>query len=117
MELLPPDSEELQELISNDVSRRIYAVLYFARPEALDIDQIRERLELPEGNTQQHLDRRLRSLDPYFEIKRGRDGRRATYLLTRRLENVKEASGTISKRVRAYVDWTPHRVDTLSTEI
>jgi len=49
-----------------------------AHPEGLDIEQIRE---LGAIDGQQHLDRRMRDLDPLFVIKRSRDRKRTVYQL------------------------------------
>jgi hypothetical protein len=49
-----------------------------ANPAGLDIRQIRERLRL--GGTQQHLDRRVRDLDPYHVIDRVREGGKMLYV-------------------------------------
>lgn len=103
MDLPAPESEVIHRLVTNEVSRRIYAVLYAAKPQPLSIDEIRELIDLESGDIQQHLDRRLRSLDPFFDIKRGRDGRNTTYTLSSRREKVLQAAGAISKKVRAYV--------------
>lgn len=102
MKLPRPDSAEFRKLVSNSVSREIYRVLYKNRGTALGIHQIRDLLG-PSVGVQQHLDRRLRSLDPYFEIKRGRAGQATTYTLLRRRPKSLEAAGRISKQLRAYV--------------
>ena len=49
-----------------------------SHPEGLDIQQIRELGGF--GNKQQHLDRRLRDLDPLYKIDRQKDGMRTVYL-------------------------------------
>lgn len=60
------------------IAAKILAVLQRS-PEGLDIEQIRDLL--PGCGTQQHLDRRLRTLDPLFVIERRRKGRRFVYRL------------------------------------
>lgn len=102
MELPKPGSQELHHLVSNGVAREIYRVLYENQSIPLGIHQIRE-LIAPGSGIQQHLDRRLRSLDPYFVINRGRVGIETTYALSERREKALEAQGGISKTLRAWV--------------
>jgi hypothetical protein len=102
MRLPAPDSPASQKLISNAVTREIYRILYEHRGEPLGIHQIRELIG-PNVGVQQHLDRRLRDLDPYFEIERGRAGRETTYALVTRLAKPRAAEGSISKKLRAWV--------------
>lgn len=102
MELPAPDSAELDDLVTNAVTREIYRVLYESRSGALSIHEIRDQLGTSIG-IQQHLDRRLRDLDPYFEIERTRKGRDTAYRLVARLEEVRRAPGAISKRLRSWV--------------
>ena len=59
------------------LQRRILALLQ-DNPEGLDIAAIRSQLGL---TGQQHLDRRVRDLDPYYIIERIRKGRRVVYRL------------------------------------
>src|SRR4051812_36209878 len=99
MDLLKPGSDELHDLIANGVTREIYRVLYENQGIPLGIHEIREQIDGDVG-VQQHLDRRLRDLDPYFEIKRGRAGRETTYALEARREKPLEAQGGISKTLR-----------------
>ena len=78
------------------------AILQILRshPEGLDIEQIREEGQF-EG--QQHLDRRLRDLDPHYIIERSRSGRRTIYrFISARAEGEYDYA-TISKTVRAKV--------------
>lgn len=84
------------------MARGIYRVLFENQSTPLSIHDIRERLELDSG-VQQHLDRRLRQLDPYFEIARGRRGRDATYQLLRERETPLAAEGKINKTLRSRV--------------
>jgi hypothetical protein len=49
------------------------------------------------------LDRRLRDLDPYFVIERGRVGSDTTYALVSRRSEPLAAEGGISKKLRAWV--------------
>lgn len=102
MDLPAPGSTELEELVSNAVTRDIYRVLHENRPDELSIHEIRDRLGESIG-VQQHLDRRLRDLDPYFEIERTRKGRDTAYRLVNRLPEVRRAPGSISKKLRAWV--------------
>jgi hypothetical protein len=102
MDLPEPDSQELHDLVSNGVTREIYRALYENRGVPLSIHRIRELIG-PDIGVQQHLDRRLRDLDPYFQINRGRAGRETTYTLVARLDKPREAQGGISKKLRAWV--------------
>lgn len=102
MPLPRPDSPELSLLVSNEVARGIYGVLYNNQSQPLSIHEIRSLLNL-HGEVQQHLDRRLRQLDPYFEVERGRRGRDATYRLIRKREAALAPEGKISKTLRAWV--------------
>lgn len=102
MELPQPGGQELQDLISNGVTREIYRVLFESQGTPLTIHEIRDELELDVG-VQQHLDRRLRDLDPYFNIDRGKAGANTTYGLVDRREKVLKAEGGISKTLRAVV--------------
>ena len=102
MALPGPDSTRLASLVGNEVARGIYRVLYENRAKPLSIHEIRARLKLKAG-VQQHLDRRLRQLDPFFEIERGRRGRDATYRLIREREAPLAPQGKISKTLRAWV--------------
>lgn len=102
MELPAPTSGELQDLISNGVTRVIYGVLFEHQGEPLSIHQVRELIGLEVG-IQQHLDRRLRDLDPFFVIERGREGRETTYALKNRRPKALKAEGGISKKLRAWV--------------
>lgn len=103
MESLPsPDSEELRQLVKNRVSRAIYAVLYEHRDTYLTIHEIRELLG-PDIGVQQHLDRRLRDLDPHFEISRARRHGTLGYALRRRLPVKRVPEAGISKSLRAWV--------------
>lgn len=81
------------------VAQRILAVLE-KNPEGLDIDQIR-KLGGIEGH--QHLDRRLRSLDPFYKIDRIRDGKRIVYRLVGAQPEGAYEYETISKTVRAKI--------------
>lgn len=100
--LLRPGSAELQVLISNAVTREVYRVLFNSRGRPLSIHEVRKKLG-PALGVQQHLDRRLRDLDPYFEIERGRTGRDTTYVLIARRATPLAAQGSISKKLRAWV--------------
>jgi 5-methylcytosine-specific restriction endonuclease McrA len=97
-----PDSRALASLVRNEVARRVYRVLYESRGNPLDIHEIRDRLGL-KGGVHQHLDRRLRQLDPYFVIERERRGRDTTYRLVSQRAKPLVASGRISKKLRAWV--------------
>lgn len=102
MNLPEPGSAELDSFISNAVTREVYRVLYSSRGRPLSIHAIRTKLG-PTLGVQQHLDRRLRDLDPYFEIERGRAGRDTTYTLIARRTTALAAQGSISKKLRAWV--------------
>ncbi|MBO9534710.1 MAG: HNH endonuclease [Solirubrobacteraceae bacterium] len=104
--LLDPSDPELAVLIPNRVDREIYRVLYEADGQSLSIQEIRARIDfaaIHKEAAQQHLDRRLRSLDGNFAINRSRQGRLTTYLLFERLAEPRRPAGTISKRTRAWV--------------
>jgi hypothetical protein len=102
MQLPRPGSKALHELVSNEVSRQIYRALYQNRGDPLSIHDIRQILKI-RGGEQQHLDRRLRQLDPFFEIARGRRGRDTTYSLIRSRPKALAADGAINKTLRAWV--------------
>jgi 5-methylcytosine-specific restriction endonuclease McrA len=102
VKLPAPESEELSGLISNAVSRAVYKALYENRGNPLSIHEIRDRIG-PDVGIQQHLDRRLRSLDPHFEVERARKGRETTYSLVGRRAKPLEAEGGVSKKLRAWV--------------
>lgn len=50
-----------------------------SHPDGLDIEEIRQAIG--DHGTQQHLDRRVRTLDPMFIIERSKQGRRTIYTL------------------------------------
>lgn len=100
--LLHPDDAELVKLVRNVVSRAIYRVLYDNRDQALDIHQIRARIDfaaLGSTTSQQHLDRRMRDLYPHFVIER----ERGLYKVKARLAGSDSARGRIDKKTRAWV--------------
>lgn len=101
LRLPAPNSPGLQQLISNGVTREIYRVLYEKRGEPVGIHKIRELIG--SLGVQQHLDRRLRDLDPFFKIDRGREGRETTYELIERRDLGASSGGNITKRLRAWV--------------
>lgn len=102
MDLPVPDSDDLNKLISNGVTREIYRVLWEHREKPLDIHEIRELIG-PAVGVQQHLDRRLRDLDPYFRIERSRGNGTTQYSLVERLAVSRAPQGEISKKLRAWV--------------
>lgn len=81
------------------VSKKILEILK-QHPSGLDIEQIREAGEF---QGQQHLDRRLRDLDPFYVIERSRDGRRTVYTLHGEREEGEYDYATISKKLRAQI--------------
>ena len=83
------------------MDRAIYTVLYENQDTPLGIHEIRDRVG--DVGVQQHLDRRLRNLDPIFDIERGRDGRRATYRLVGKKAVPVTPGPAVSKTVRAWV--------------
>lgn len=121
MELPEPHDLVLDPLGLSWIERGIYEVLFKARPNALDIEEIRARLvglfaagkldrykgtreKDKDIGQQQHLDRRLRQLDYFFLIKRAKVGMFTSY----ELDSVKTLDPTarrapISKTVRAQV--------------
>lgn len=121
MDLPEPHDPVLDPLGLSWIERGIYEVLFGAMPNALDIEQIRTglvglysegKLEPYKGvrdkdkdvGQQQHLDRRLRQLDYFFEITRVRFSSSTLYAL----EAVKTLDPSarrapISKTVRAQV--------------
>lgn len=82
------------------IAARILAVLQ-KHPEGLDIAQIRDLLK-PIG-IQQHLDRRLRELDPHFVIERERRGNSVFYKYVRPRREGSWDFEQISKNLRAKV--------------
>ncbi|MEO7098825.1 MAG: HNH endonuclease signature motif containing protein [Luteolibacter sp.] len=69
-------------------------------PDGLDIEQIRDFGKI-EG--QQHLDKRVRDLYPFFEISTSRHGKRYVYKLIRERHKEDYDYSTISKTLRAKV--------------
>jgi 5-methylcytosine-specific restriction endonuclease McrA len=102
VELPKPGTQELADLITNGVTREIYRVLFEHRGTPLTIHEIREELG-PSVGVQQHLDRRLRDIDPYFNIERSRLGTGTAYNLLSRREKALRAEGGVSKKLRAWV--------------
>lgn len=94
-----PGSDELENAVTNQVGRRIYAELFNA-PGGLDIKQLKERI--PEFAGQMHFDRRLRDLDKPFVLERERRGGRLLYRLSGRREQALQF-GRVSKTLRAEV--------------
>lgn len=82
------------------IERQILRVLKDAEVP-LDIEEIRARL--PDCGTQQHLDRRVRSLDPFHVIERSRDGRRTLYRYRSSRPKGEWAHEEVSKTERAAV--------------
>ena len=83
------------------IARHILRVLK-ANRAGLDIVQIR-KLILKSGQVQQHLDRRLRQLDPFFVIRRMRDGMRTVYKLIGKRKPGQWEYGSIDKTLRAKI--------------
>ena len=75
-------------------------VILKSHPKGLDIEEIRS---LGAIDGQQHLDRRLRDLDPMFIIERSRVGRRTVYRLVGERPEGDYDYGVISKTLRAKV--------------
>lgn len=71
-------------------------------PQGLTIAEIRELILAPE-EVQQHLDRRLRELDPFFIIRRSQDGRKTVYVLVGPRPEGEWRYEKISKEKRAQV--------------
>jgi hypothetical protein len=69
-------------------------------PEGLDIEQIRE---IGKIKGQQHLDKRVRDLYPFYEITRTQQGRKTIYRLIRELPAGEYDFSTISKTLRAKI--------------
>ncbi len=70
-------------------------------PGGLDITEIREKITV--GGVQQHLDRRLRDLDPHYLIERHQAGTRTVYRLVRERTKGEWDYETISKDMRARI--------------
>jgi len=70
-------------------------------PAGLDIDQLRSVVTFT--GTQQHFDRRLRGLDPFYIIERSRQGRRTIYKLIGDRPAGEWDYGVISKDLRAKI--------------
>lgn len=81
----------------NHVAKAILDLLRL-HPEGLDIDQLKETLDV--GADQMHLDRRLRSLRKYYDVPGAFEGGRYVYKLGARKTGVTD-SGVISGRLRA----------------
>jgi hypothetical protein len=95
-----PDSDELADILGGKrVARSIYRVLFDHRDSYLTIGEIRGLIDI-DGGAQQHLDRRLRDLDYFFEIERGPS---STYRLLAPRPGLPVVARPISKRVRAYI--------------
>lgn len=75
--------------------------LLCASKEGLDIEEVRRGL--PDIGTQQHLDRRLRELDPFHVIDRIRVGNRFVYKWVKKREEGEWGYEKISKTVRAAI--------------
>ena len=71
-------------------------------PEGLDIKEIRELLPIG-PDEHQHLDRRVRDLDPYYVIERRRRGRRTVYVLRGLRPKGEWDYDVISKDLRAKI--------------
>ncbi|NOS67763.1 MAG: HNH endonuclease [Candidatus Peribacteraceae bacterium] len=103
MTALPkPESSTLEKIVKHKMSRAIYGVLYENRNQALPISKIRKRIGLKAGQ-QEHLNRRLRDLYPFFKITRTRQGRDTLYLLVSVSDKPHQASGNISNKTRSWV--------------
>lgn len=83
-----------------NVTLRILQLL-LEHPEGLDITEIRKLLAL--SGVQQHLDRRLRDLDPCHIISRTREGRRVVYRYVSPRKDGEWDYKIISKTLRAKV--------------
>ncbi|MGZ3724567.1 MAG: HNH endonuclease [Pseudobdellovibrio sp.] len=70
-------------------------------PDGLNIEQIREKLQLK--SVQQHLDKRVRELYPFFNIERKKEGRFTIYILRGERASGEWAYETISKTLLAKV--------------
>lgn len=121
MDLPEPHDLILDHLGLGWIERGIYEVLFQAMPNALDIEEIRAglvglhsegRLGFYKGvrdkdkdvGQQQHLDRRLRQLDYFFEITRVRFSNSTLYALeTVKTLDPSARRASISKTVRAQV--------------
>src|SRR4051812_2846126 len=95
-----PDTSALMALVSNKTSQKIYAILHAG--SALTIDEIKAALD-EHARTQMHLDRRLRSLDDHFEIRREKKDGRTAYRLVGMRERPAGDEGRVSARLRAEV--------------
>jgi hypothetical protein len=85
----------------HEMAARILEALR-ANPDGLDIHQLRE-LVLQPGDDQQHFDRRLRELDPYFRISRQRRDKRFVYVMEGPRPPGEWAYGEVSKTLRARI--------------
>lgn len=73
-----------------------------AHPEGLDIFQVRALVAAP-TDTQQHLDRRLRALDPFYRIKRNRKDGKTVYVFLGERPEGEWGFSQISSKVRAEI--------------
>lgn len=71
-----------------------------AHPDGLDIEQIREIGGIA---GQQHLDKRIRELYPFYEIQRDKVGRKTIYRLIGERQEGEYEFGVISKTIRAKI--------------
>lgn len=93
-----PDSTEVEARL-NHVSRAILDLLR-ARPDGLDIDEIKEHIAV--GAEQMHLDRRLRGLRKYFNVPRRKVDGRWVYVFEGS-KDLATDSGVISGKQRARI--------------
>ncbi|MFJ1606590.1 HNH endonuclease [Streptomyces sp. NPDC088253] len=63
-----PDSQELQDLVTEAETRAVYQVLYQSRNEPLEMTAIREYVAEITGKSNLQMDRRLRSLRTHFNV-------------------------------------------------
>lgn len=73
------------------------------RPEGATIREIRDSIEWLEPGSHQHLDRRVRELDPFYLIDRNRHGAQTVYTLRGERPDGERRYESISKTVRAKV--------------
>ena len=91
-------SDEQLERKLNHVSLAALKLLR-QHPDGLDITQIRAQIGV--GESQEHLNRRVRALRKYYDIAGVHQGDRYVYVLKGRKANVETDTGMVSGRLRA----------------
>lgn len=102
MELPKPNSEQLNKFVKGWAERAIYGVLYANQDKFVTMAFVRETMGVESGQ-QEHLNRRLRELYPYFEFEKKREGEEFLYRIVAMKPGALEPKSPISKADRAWV--------------